>query len=157
MTQVVVSPCVGLCSTTVGDNVCRGCQRHDQEILRWFSLDGDERERRIGELDALRIEVAANFVEVIDEDLLERQMRRHRVRFRSAQPAASRVIELLRVGRDRIGDLAAYGIALRPGVPGQPQQLYAAISQALQQAGEERRTLYLESGPDGAQQWKPLS
>lgn len=39
----IQSPCVGLCSTTVGDRVCRGCQRTEDEIRDWFVLDAEAR------------------------------------------------------------------------------------------------------------------
>jgi predicted Fe-S protein YdhL (DUF1289 family) len=32
------SPCVGLCSTTYGDTICRGCFRRLDEILQWQTL-----------------------------------------------------------------------------------------------------------------------
>lgn len=139
MSQRIVSPCVGLCSTTVGDSVCRGCQRHDVEIHDWMTMSSEQRECRIQELDAMRVEVAARFLRVVDAQCLEDQLKRYRVRFRDAQPALSRVVELLRVGRDRIQDLSRYGIALEPSAPDDPQQLYVALGQALAEAGERRR------------------
>lgn len=29
------TPCVGICSTTYGDLVCRGCKRYAHEIIQW--------------------------------------------------------------------------------------------------------------------------
>ncbi|MGQ7249417.1 DUF1289 domain-containing protein [Halomonas sp. V046] len=142
MAQRIVSPCVGLCSTTVGDSVCRGCQRHDGEILDWLSLTDAERAERMQELDALRVAVASRFLHVENEALLESQLTRHRIRFRSDQPALSRAVELLRVGRDRIHDLSRYGLVVigRDATRAQdPQALYAALGAALYDAGEARR------------------
>ena len=36
-----ITPCAGRCSTTFGDNVCRGCRRFNHEIIRWntFTLE----------------------------------------------------------------------------------------------------------------------
>ena len=67
MTQRIASPCVGLCSTTVGDTACRGCQRSDIEIRDWFGYDEQERRRRMDELDRLRESVAGEFLRVTDE------------------------------------------------------------------------------------------
>ena len=36
-------PCIGICSTTTGDIVCRGCGRNLEEIRQWVSLDREER------------------------------------------------------------------------------------------------------------------
>ena len=57
------TPCVGICSTTYGDLVCRGCKRFAHEIVQWNSYDATQqdavRERltriRDGVLDALLI------------------------------------------------------------------------------------------------------
>ncbi|POZ63709.1 DUF1289 domain-containing protein [Chromobacterium alticapitis] len=38
------SPCVALCSTALGDNVCRGCARTFGEISQWCFLDQEARE-----------------------------------------------------------------------------------------------------------------
>ena len=47
------TPCIGVCSTTYGDLVCRGCKRFSHEIVDWNSYDLDQRKRvwsRLGEL-----------------------------------------------------------------------------------------------------------
>ncbi len=37
------TPCVGICSTTYGDLVCRGCKRFAHEIDQWNSFAADQR------------------------------------------------------------------------------------------------------------------
>ena len=140
MTQRIASPCVGLCSTTVGDRVCRGCQRSDIEIRDWFGYDASERRRRMDDLDALRAGVAEQFLQVRDAAMLQAQLERHRIRFRQEQPPLSRAVELLRVGRSRIHDLARYG--LQPHGKGMglcADELHEAITRALLECGEARR------------------
>ncbi|MDR5865637.1 DUF1289 domain-containing protein [Halomonas koreensis] len=137
MTGRVVSPCVGVCSTTVGDRVCRGCQRIDDEIRDWPALTGEARARRMAELDALRVEVAARHLRVVDAEALEAQLVRHRIRFRPEQPALSRAVELLRVGRERIRDLSRYGLA--PVEPLDAATLHARLVGELMAAAEARR------------------
>ncbi|MBW5799048.1 DUF1289 domain-containing protein [Halomonas elongata] len=133
----VVSPCVGLCSTTVGDRVCRGCQRIDDEIRDWPGFEADERQRRMDELDALRVSVAGRHLSVVDGEALQAQLERHRIRFREDQPALSRAVELLRVGRGRIRDLSRYG--LEPRVALDAATLHERIASELMSAAEARR------------------
>ena len=38
------TPCVGICSTTYGDLVCRGCKRFSHEIVEWNGFDDSQRE-----------------------------------------------------------------------------------------------------------------
>lgn len=37
------SPCIGHCTTVLGDNVCRSCLRTFDEITRWVEMSDDER------------------------------------------------------------------------------------------------------------------
>lgn len=39
------SPCIAVCSTAVGDDICRGCARSFDEISHWCFMDEAERER----------------------------------------------------------------------------------------------------------------
>ncbi|MBP9726309.1 MAG: DUF1289 domain-containing protein [Gammaproteobacteria bacterium] len=39
------SPCVGVCSTTFGDDVCYGCQRTYLEVIQWNTLNDQEKDR----------------------------------------------------------------------------------------------------------------
>jgi len=45
-------PCVGHCTTALGDDVCRSCHRTFDEVTRWPELSDEERiriNRRIAE------------------------------------------------------------------------------------------------------------
>jgi len=49
-------PCVGHCTTALGDDVCRSCLRTFEEVTRWPELSDEERiniNRRIAELPSL--------------------------------------------------------------------------------------------------------
>jgi len=37
------SPCIGHCTTVLGDDVCRSCLRTFEEITRWIEMNDDER------------------------------------------------------------------------------------------------------------------
>lgn len=38
------SPCVGYCSTALGDDVCRGCNRTFDEVTRWVTMTESEKQ-----------------------------------------------------------------------------------------------------------------
>ena len=40
------SPCIGICSTGLGDEVCRGCGRTFHEVSNWARFD-DEQKRGV--------------------------------------------------------------------------------------------------------------
>jgi predicted Fe-S protein YdhL (DUF1289 family) len=37
------SPCIGHCSTVLGDDVCRSCLRTFDEVTRWLEMSEQER------------------------------------------------------------------------------------------------------------------
>ena len=57
-----VSPCIGVCSTTYGDLVCRGCNRFAHEVVEWNGYDGDQRDVIWRRLDELRDGAVAGFL-----------------------------------------------------------------------------------------------
>lgn len=44
MQRLRASPCIGVCSTTYGDLVCRGCNRFAHEVVQWNAYDEDQRD-----------------------------------------------------------------------------------------------------------------
>ena len=39
------SPCIGICSTSIGDEICIGCGRAADEVIRWNTMaDAEKRE-----------------------------------------------------------------------------------------------------------------
>jgi predicted Fe-S protein YdhL (DUF1289 family) len=37
------SPCIGQCSTTYGDDVCKGCGRTYLEVINWIMFDEQQK------------------------------------------------------------------------------------------------------------------
>ena len=40
------TPCLGICSTTFGDEVCKGCKRFAHEIVSWTKYSLEERNNK---------------------------------------------------------------------------------------------------------------
>nr|WP_010131327.1 DUF1289 domain-containing protein [Microbulbifer agarilyticus] len=116
----VRTPCIGVCSTGIGDNVCRGCKRFAHEVIDWNAYSEEQRriiaERRDGYLaNAVRSQL-----EILDQNLLLAQLRHQQIRFNEDQNPYCWVFELLRAGASQIKDPADYGLAVTPvsrGVP----------------------------------------
>ena len=51
------TPCVGICSTTYGDLVCRGCKRFAHEIVQWNGYDEGQQDAVRERLTRLRDEI----------------------------------------------------------------------------------------------------
>lgn len=62
------TPCVGICSTTFGDLICRGCKRFSHEIVQWNGYNQDQRDVIWQRLFELRRQAVAAAVQVVDQD-----------------------------------------------------------------------------------------
>ncbi|MGI9346287.1 MAG: DUF1289 domain-containing protein [Gammaproteobacteria bacterium] len=58
------SPCIGICSTTVGDLVCRGCKRYAHEINDWHAYDADARLAVIDRLESYWVAAAKDVIAI---------------------------------------------------------------------------------------------
>ena len=65
------TPCVGICSTTFGDLVCRGCKRFSHEIVDWNSYDDSQKEIIWERLEKIKEQVVGQIVRRKDEKLFQ--------------------------------------------------------------------------------------
>ena len=42
---LTTSPCIGVCSTSFGDDICYGCQRTSNEVIQWNTLSDREKDQ----------------------------------------------------------------------------------------------------------------
>ena len=112
MYKKVRTPCIGVCSTGIGDDVCRGCKRFAHEVIDWNAYSEEQRriiaERREGYL----VNAVRSQLEIVDQGLLLTQLRHQQIRFDESQSPYCWVFELLRAGASQIENPAHYG--LRP-------------------------------------------
>lgn len=64
------TPCIGICSTTYGDLICRGCKRFAHEIVAWNGYTPEQQERVRERLRTLRDGCVNAYLEVVDETRL---------------------------------------------------------------------------------------
>ena len=60
------TPCVGICSTTYGDLVCRGCKRFAHEIVGWNTYTMEQRAGIEARLQRLKAGVVAGLLRISD-------------------------------------------------------------------------------------------
>lgn len=64
------TPCVGICSTSHGDFVCRGCKRFFNEVRDWQNFAPDQREMVFNRLAQLKRDSILALVAISDEAAL---------------------------------------------------------------------------------------
>ena len=112
-TAKVFTPCIGLCSTALGDSVCRGCKRFDHEVSHWNVYDDEQRvvvEKRL--LLLLEAIVVAR-VRLLDAALLRRRLEEYGVRFPLHRQGPALIWDLLRAGASSIQQPEDFGFAVR--------------------------------------------
>ena len=110
----VKTPCVGICSTGIGDSVCRGCKRFGHEVIDWNSYSHEQRFIIAERLESFLAQVVENKIEVQDAALLLAQVKHQQIQFKPEQSPYCWVFDLLRAGASQIQDLHVYGLALHP-------------------------------------------
>ena len=111
----IPTPCIGVCSTGIGDVVCRGCKRYAHEVIHWNSYS-DEQKRAIDtRLDVLLAQVVGAKLRVIDHALLAAQLQAQQLRYPKHKGPLVWVFELLRAGASQIGATQAFGFEVLPG------------------------------------------
>lgn len=64
------TPCVGICSTTYGDLICRGCKRFAHEIVSWNGYTVQQQQQIWCRLEQLRDGCVEAHLTIFDESRL---------------------------------------------------------------------------------------
>ena len=110
----VKTPCIGVCSTGIGDGVCRGCKRFAHEVIDWNAYSHEQRLIIAQRLQGFLTQVVQNMIEVVDENLLLTQIKHQQIQFKEDQNPYCWVFDLLRAGAKQIQDVQIYGLRIKP-------------------------------------------
>ena len=104
------TPCIGVCSTTFGDVVCRGCRRYLHEIVDWNRY-GDEAKRLVWvRLETLLAQVLPAYFRIDDPALLLARMTELKLDTRNPEAPWSLLLALLRAGGRQEPALEDFGV-----------------------------------------------
>ena len=105
----VKTPCIGVCSTGIGDNVCRGCKRFIHEVIDWNSYTEAQKQAVDGRLSDFLSRCVSNKLRVSDKALLKWQLTVQQIRFVEHHDEYCWVFSLLKAGAGQIGNPPDYG------------------------------------------------
>jgi predicted Fe-S protein YdhL (DUF1289 family) len=109
MTQLVKTPCIGVCSTGIGDLVCRGCKRFAHEVIDWNGYSQDQQRLVVERLDGFLHKILGNMIDIFDEQRLLEQMQYQQIQFDDQLSSSRWVYELLRNGASQINNTEVFG------------------------------------------------
>ncbi len=104
------TPCLGICSTTYGDNVCKGCKRFVHEIIFWNKYDIAEKEIINSRLEKFKLTVLKERFSVTDADLLATRLKDKGINFNDSLDPMTWIFDLLRAAGNQELDLNKFGI-----------------------------------------------
>jgi len=105
----VKTPCIGVCSTGIGDNVCRGCKRFSHEVIDWNSYTPAQKHAVDGRLSGFLSQCVSNKLQVADKTLLKWQLVVQQIRFVEHHDEYCWVFSLLKAGAGQIDNSRDYG------------------------------------------------
>jgi predicted Fe-S protein YdhL (DUF1289 family) len=90
------TPCVGICSTTFGDLVCRGCRRYLHEIIDWNRYSEQEKRLILQRLDFLHEQILSQYFVIDNSAQLEPYLLSLKTNYRSDSSSWTKLYILLR-------------------------------------------------------------
>ena len=104
------TPCLGICSTTFGDEVCKGCKRFAHEIVCWTKYSLEEREIINDRLEKFKIKILQGRFEIIDPNLLANKLEEKAINFNQSLDPITWIFDLFRAAGSQEFNLNNYGI-----------------------------------------------
>lgn len=108
----VKTPCIGVCSTGIGDTVCRGCKRFCHEVIDWNSYSIEQKRIIDQRLSGFLSQCVSNKLRVTDPALLLWQLRVQQLRYPEEHDEYCWVYALLKAGGSQIQNPEEYGFAV---------------------------------------------
>ena len=66
------TPCIGVCSTTYGDLICRGCKRFSHEVVGWNGYTKTQQNVIWKRLRKLQVQAIESILQIENPDLFDR-------------------------------------------------------------------------------------
>ncbi len=104
------TPCLGICSTTFGDEVCKGCKRFSHEIVSWTKYSLEEREIVNDRLEKFKVQILQHRFEIIDQNLFESKLEEKAINFNHSLDPLTWIFDLLRAAGSQSFDIESFGI-----------------------------------------------
>lgn len=110
MTNRTRTPCVGICSTTYGDEVCRGCKRFSFEVISWNGFTPEERESVWKRLEKLKTQIMSSRLEIVEPKFLEKKIKDYQLKIKDDLNELSKAFEVIKQVSESFNNLEEFGI-----------------------------------------------
>ena len=108
------TPYIGICSTTFGDDVCKGCKRFSHEITNWGKFSTDERAVVNSRLEQFKTTILEEKFTISDSELFESKMNEFSINFNSSLEPITWIFDLLRASSNKDLNVNDFGVEILP-------------------------------------------
>ena len=146
--KTVRTPCIGICSTTsLGDDICRGCKRFNFEVIRWNSYTEEQKKAVLRRIDQLTTQIMSERFQIIDVNRLQMALDDFRFFYDPDVSPFCWLHNLLQKRMHRIGRLDEIGVRVAPS-HGQKslQDLVDEVNTELYRLSSAHHERYFEQG-----------
>ena len=131
MTRSVKTPCIGVCSTVFGDEVCRGCKRFQNEVIDWNGYQDSQKIAVLSRLESLKTQIMESKISIVNKKLLQNQLDTLDIKYVIDDNPFCWVFDLLRQASQSIDSLQDFGVVLKGGVENNLFELKKVIESEL--------------------------
>tara|TARA_Y100000992_G_scaffold296828_1_gene259570 strand:- start:3 stop:461 length:459 start_codon:yes stop_codon:yes gene_type:complete len=107
------TPCIGVCSTTYGDDICRGCRRFRHEITSWINYSDLEKNIINRRLEKFKIIVLEEKFLVFDLDKFKEGLNQSKIRFNQDLEPICWIFDLFRSLNTEDLNLKDFGLEIQ--------------------------------------------
>lgn len=110
----IKTPCIGVCSTGIGDSVCRGCKRYAHEVIDWNGYTDAQRTLIYARLNGFISQVVKRRISIQDAGKLRAFVEAQRIPVSEGGDDYVRIYAVLKAGAQQLGTLAKIGCEILP-------------------------------------------
>ena len=136
------TPCLGICSTTFGDEVCKGCKRFAHEIVSWTKYSQEEREIVNDRLEKFKIQILQHRFAITDKNLFESMLEEKAISFNHSLDPLTWIFDLFRAAGSQTFDISNFGI--KSLVQFNPKTIRDEINNELLELSEAHHERYFK-------------
>ena len=136
------TPCLGICSTTFGDEVCKGCKRFAHEIVGWTKYSQGEREIVNDRLEKFKIQILQHRFAITDKNLFESMLEEKAINFNHSLGPLTWIFDLFRAAGSQTFDISNFGI--KSLVQFNPKTIRDEINNELLELSEAHHERYFK-------------
>lgn len=144
MSRSTKTPCIGVCSTVFGDEVCRGCKRFQYEVIQWNAFTSSEKRSVLDRLETLKVQIMQSKIFIVNEVLLREKLIYFKVKFDEDSNPLCWVFDLLRSGSQSIQNTSEFGFDLIDGTSANLSELKKLLEEELFELSEAHYQRYFK-------------